>query len=93
MRWLPRVFGFIVAFYLLPAGYMFTLHGVSDDSKSWWELRRDSSEQAPIAGKTDEAIIQVYAARAARWRGSVGVHTWIATVSYTHLTLPTNREV
>jgi len=24
-------------------------------------------------------VIQVYAARAARWRGAIGVHTWIAT--------------
>lgn len=50
----------------------------ADNKKSWWELRRDSSEQAPPAA-TDEAIIQVYAARAARWRGKVGVHTWIST--------------
>lgn len=28
---------------------------------------------------TDEAIVQVYSARAARWRGAIGVHTWIAT--------------
>ena len=79
MRWLPKVVGFIVVVYLLPVGCVFALHGVTNDNKSWWELRRDSSEQAPMAEKTDEAIIQVYAARAARWRGSVGVHTWIAT--------------
>ena len=41
-------------------------------------MRRDSSQQAPdpVAG---QAVIQVYAARAARWRGALGVHTWIAT--------------
>ncbi len=79
MRWLPRVIGFTLVFYLLPAGCMFARHAFTDDNKSWWELRRDSSEQAPPAEETDEAVIQVYAARAARWRGAVGVHTWIAT--------------
>lgn len=79
MRWLLRVCGVIIVFYLLPAGCMFAQHKVSDSRTSWWELRRDSSEQAPPAAESDEAIIQVYAARAARWRGSFGVHTWIAT--------------
>lgn len=40
--------------------------------------RHGSTEQAPSAD-SDEAVIQVYAARAARWRGAFGVHTWIAT--------------
>lgn len=74
MRWLLR---FIVVFYILPAGCMLAAPN-ADNKKSWWELRRDSSEQAPPVA-TDEAIIQVYAARAARWRGKVGVHTWIST--------------
>jgi len=83
-----QVISFIVVFYLLPTGCMFVQHN-ANNSKAWWELRRDSSEQAPPA-ETDEAIIQVYAARAARWRGNVGVHTWIATKrrsekSYTRL--------
>lgn len=46
--------------------------------KSWWELRRDSSGQAPDAATTPEAVIQVYAARAVGWRGVLAVHTWIA---------------
>ena len=37
-----------------------------------------SSNQAPSAEEHREAIVQVYAARAARWRGIFGVHTWIA---------------
>jgi hypothetical protein len=37
-----------------------------------------SSGQAPSALDHGEAIVQVYAARAARWRGIFGVHTWIA---------------
>jgi hypothetical protein len=37
-----------------------------------------SSGQAPEAALYSEAIVQVYAARAARWRGVFGVHSWIA---------------
>ena len=44
----------------------------------WWELRRDSSGQAPDPAATDEAVIQVYAARTVGWRGVLAVHTWIA---------------
>lgn len=44
----------------------------------WWELRRDSSGQAPDPATTQEAVIQVYAARAVGWRGVLAVHTWIA---------------
>jgi len=44
----------------------------------WWELRGDSSEQAPDPATTSEAVIQVYAARAVGWRGILAVHTWIA---------------
>ena len=44
----------------------------------WWELRGDSSDQAPDASTTPEAVIQVYAARAVGWRGILAVHTWIA---------------
>jgi len=67
---------------------MFAQHKVTNEHKSWWELRRDSSEQAPSAAASNEAIIQVYAARAARWKGSLGVHTWVATKrsSDTHYT-------
>jgi hypothetical protein len=37
-----------------------------------------SSGQAPGAHQHSAAIVQVYAARAARWRGIFGVHSWIA---------------
>ncbi len=44
----------------------------------WRSARRDSSGQAPDPARTPEAVIQVFAARAVRWRGALGVHTWIA---------------
>ncbi len=46
--------------------------------QSWWELRRDSSAQAPDPAITREAVVQVYAARTVGWRGIMAVHTWIA---------------
>jgi len=79
IRLLVRMLGFIVLFYLLPAGCMFAQHQITKNHQSWWELRRDSSDQAPSAIDNDMAVIQVYAARAARWKGSLGVHTWVAT--------------
>lgn len=44
----------------------------------WWLLRRDPSGQAPDPATTREAVLQIYAARAAGWRGVFAVHTWIA---------------
>ena len=44
----------------------------------WWELRRDSSGQAPDPAETREGVIQVYAARTVGWRGALAVHTWIS---------------
>jgi hypothetical protein len=46
--------------------------------QSWWELRRDSSGQAPDPATTQDAVVQVYAARAVGWRGVMAVHTWVA---------------
>jgi hypothetical protein len=37
--------------------------------QSWWELSREPSGQAPDPTVTREAVLQVYAARAASWRG------------------------
>ena len=44
----------------------------------WWELRRDSSGQAPDPAETRDAVLQIYAARAVGWRGALAVHSWIA---------------
>jgi hypothetical protein len=52
--------------------------GLERVAGAWWELRRDSSGQAPDPATTPEAVIQVYAARTVGWRGVLAVHTWIA---------------
>lgn len=50
----------------------------ADLPTDWRSARRDSAGLAPEPATTPEALIQVYAARAFRWRGALGVHTWIA---------------
>jgi hypothetical protein len=47
-------------------------------SRDWRTATREPAGLAPDPATTPEAVIQVYAARAVRWRGYFGVHTWIA---------------
>jgi len=46
--------------------------------RSFRDADWSSSGIAPDPRKDREAIVQVYAARAGRWKGVFGVHTWIA---------------
>ena len=46
--------------------------------KAWWEASRESAGLAPNPKSVNEAVVQVYAARAFSWRGAFGVHTWIS---------------
>ncbi|MFT6878486.1 MAG: hypothetical protein ACI9XK_000748 [Granulosicoccus sp.] len=68
----------ILIVFFLPVGGMLTHHFYADDIGSSGFGRHSTTHQAPDRN-TQESVIQVYAARAARWRGAVGVHTWIAT--------------
>ena len=78
-RWLRWV-TVLLLLYFVPVGYnMAAYYADPNRHASWWSLSRDSSAQAPDLMETEDAIIQVYAARAVRWRGTLGVHTWIAT--------------
>ncbi len=43
----------------------------------WYEARRDATGLAPDPATYREAVIQVYGARAVRWRGIFAVHPWI----------------
>jgi hypothetical protein len=51
---------------------------VERSGQPWWDMRRDSSGQAPDPAATSEAVVQVYAARTVGWKGVMAVHTWIA---------------
>jgi len=74
LRWLALFFGL----FILPVGCQVAAHfGNADSHAPWSALRKDSSGQAPDPG-IGRAVIQIYSARAARWRGAFGVHTWMA---------------
>lgn len=45
---------------------------------NWRIASREPVGLAPEPAVTAEPVVQVYAARAVRWRGYFGVHTWIA---------------
>jgi len=68
-------FAFLAPVALAVAWYF----AASDGPVDWRTARSDSTGQAPSAENTPDAVIQVYAARAFRWRGAFGVHTWVAT--------------
>lgn len=51
------------------------LHG----AESWQTASRESADIAPKPQVFDDAVVQVYGARAWSWRGYFAVHTWIAT--------------
>lgn len=50
-------------------------------AQNWRIASREPVGLAPDPATHLEAIAQVYAARAVRWRGYIGVHTWIAVKS------------
>ena len=74
---LRRVFGIALALFFLPPGCMIAAH-YGGDAAGFDRARGASTSLVPDE-PGDAALIQVYAARAARWRGAIGVHTWIAT--------------
>src|SRR5918996_4432357 len=49
-----------------------------DSIGNWRSASRAAVGLAPDPAVTPEGVVQVYAARAVRWRGYFGVHTWIA---------------
>ncbi len=75
MRRFFLAFGILLLLFVAPVGIQWALH-MQAEPTAWWTMRRDSSEQAPPANQPG-AVIQVYAARAARWRGNLGVHSWV----------------
>jgi hypothetical protein len=50
----------------------------SGQVSDWRAASREPVGLAPDPRTTLEPVVQVYAARAVRWRGYFGVHTWIA---------------
>ena len=67
----------LVILFVLPLLVSACMSG-RGDGVPWYDARRDPTGLAPDSAKTQEAVIQVYAARAVSWRGVFAVHTWIA---------------
>ena len=53
-------------------------HDTARATADWRRANREPVGLAPDPATTPAAVVQVYAARAVRWRGYFGVHTWIA---------------
>ena len=88
-----RLLGLFAILFILPVAVAVAMNVFTRDHKlQWWQARTDSTQQAPDPATTPEAILQVYAARAFRWRGAFGVHTWIA-VKPSHAQHYTRYEV
>ena len=67
--------------WLVPFALFVVAHGdrlLNTSPGDWRTASRAPVGLAPDPVLTREAVVQVYAARAARWRGYFGVHTWIA---------------
>ncbi|MEM7251137.1 MAG: DUF3750 domain-containing protein [Pseudomonadota bacterium] len=69
----------VLALALLLAGPITVLTlGDLDLDGDWRTAGRDATYVAPDPRDHPEAIVQVWGARAFRWRGAFGLHTWIA---------------
>ena len=75
MRWLIGA-GLLLVLLLGGPAYLYVTDAVGVDT-SWHQANRDSAGMAPDPGAHSGAVVQVYAARAFRWRGVFAVHSWV----------------
>lgn len=73
---LRRTGAVVLAAILSPLALSATVN--SQESVPWYAASREPTGLAPDPAKTPEAVIQVYGARAVRWRGTFSLHTWIS---------------
>jgi hypothetical protein len=71
LRWL-----WVVPLGLFGLAYLDRLE--SGPNGDWRSASREPVGLAPDPLTTQEPVVQVYGARAVRWRGYFGVHTWVA---------------
>jgi hypothetical protein len=76
MRLITRTL--ILLAVLLTGPGLMSLTGCARLSGDWATASRESASLAPDPARTPEAVVQVYAARAFKWRGAFAVHSWIA---------------
>lgn len=76
-RWIKYVLTLFLCMLLLGPAWLLATGQVRLDG-DWRNADHSSSRLAPDPIVTQEAIVQVYAARAFTWRGLWGIHMWIA---------------
>ena len=75
MKWCKRLAAVVFALFVAPLIIACSAVNLGAD---WRTANRDSADLAPDPVATQEAVVQVYGARAFNWRGIFAVHTWIA---------------
>jgi hypothetical protein len=60
------------------AAFLLALFSAASFGQDWRTASREPVGLAPDAETTREAVIQVYGARTVGWKGTFGVHTWVA---------------
>lgn len=76
-----RKTAFTALLILLPVALFALAHADREQRMApgnWRDASREAVGLAPDPAVVSEGVVQVYAARAVRWRGYFGVHTWIA---------------
>jgi len=78
-RWPRALLGLVAAVGLLLLGPLGVLaSGTVDLDTPWYARSSQSTGLAPDPAVEREAVVQVYGARAVRWRGAFAIHPWIA---------------
>ncbi|MBF0380000.1 MAG: DUF3750 domain-containing protein [Magnetococcales bacterium] len=67
----------IFSIFLLASSLYLSSCGQVKLGLDWRTANRNSSGIGPEPGSVQNAIVQLYAARAFSWRGIFGIHTWI----------------
>ena len=57
---------------------LFAVLSRAASGQDWRTASHEPAGLAPDPAKTPEAVVQVYGARTWGWRGTFGVHTWVA---------------
>ena len=75
--WYRRMVLVLLVLFSIPLFMILT--GTVKLGRDWRTADRSSAGIAPDPQAAPEALVQVYSARALRWRGLFGVHTWVVT--------------
>ncbi|MFC0336619.1 Protein of unknown function [Kushneria avicenniae] len=76
IKWLSGMMALVALLLAGPAAVWWL--GDIDTRTGWAGAGRESVGLAPRADEFNEAVVQLYGARAFNWRGAFAMHTWIA---------------